>query len=990
MKGDFSRQTFRKNRHYSGVLMQQGRVQLDSDFNEQGAITRYRDETEATDVIGQSGTPRAGTGFQIAISGSSDVRIGGGHYYVDGILCENDTTSSIPLSDQPDLEGQNALDLLTSANASAGLVYLDVWQRHVTALEDPLLREVALGGPDTATRLQTVWQVRALPLPSVNLPASVLSELVSLVQQRETLQNSNDPNALAQLKEVLRQIEQIKTERSLRCGSPFSERNQLRPLSTGQMNARSEAEDSTDDPCELPPTAGYQRLENQLYRVEVHTGGTTRATSTFKWSRENGSVVTALRRPEGVNSVSGTRIEVESLGRDASLGFKSGDWVEIVDDETERTRTPGRLVRVQQPDAAGSAIILETDPGAIDLALNPKLRRWDQVGLQAQVGTGIPMTNDWIALEGGIQVLFSEGIYNTGDYWMIPARTATGEIEWPPYQIPNTSPQAQPPHGTRHHFCDLALLIRNNNQLLILDDCRELFPALTDIRASDVSFDNSHCDMPGVTTVQQALDELCVRRHGACTVSLFPGDDITAALSVIGDDQDAYICFQVGLFNLTEPITLRNKGNLKVIGSGFGTRIVGAELEAAFIFEDCQQVLVRDLHAQTGLTGSGAGTGRENLRGTLTFFNCAGVTVEEVSLRCAAGTNRAAACISVENTFQFSDFDDTIGFVRVRGCTLRVGDQQSGVLLVNTPRAQVEDNVIQVAPKPASLSISNLVTMREVRTRLGGLLASNLRTEARPAGGATGVTRRNNTITIAVGTQAISFETDQNVASSGVWEGLIANNPPQNITSSVELVRYTRNLIDAQISAAGAGTATLLSPWFTAVVNEDEAVMSQGIVIGGTEAIDVRILNNTIQGARQGIHVGMSRRENVRGTPILAQTVIIENNNVDIWLPPTGIRERHGIFVGNCNSLVIESNMINLRRFNTTSTLRVEAIRVYGHLGKRMIIRQNHVTPNFSVGIYVNPINNVSAPLWIIHDNAALVQVQGGKISGERLARNFA
>jgi len=39
MKGDFSRNTFRPGSHYSGVLMQQGRVLLDSDWNEQVAIS---------------------------------------------------------------------------------------------------------------------------------------------------------------------------------------------------------------------------------------------------------------------------------------------------------------------------------------------------------------------------------------------------------------------------------------------------------------------------------------------------------------------------------------------------------------------------------------------------------------------------------------------------------------------------------------------------------------------------------------------------------------------------------------------------------------------------------------------------------------------------------------------------------------------------------------------------------------------------------------
>ena len=46
------------------------------------------------------------------------------------------------------------------------LAYLDVWERHVTAYEDEDeerigIREVALRGPDTATRAQVVWQVKA-------------------------------------------------------------------------------------------------------------------------------------------------------------------------------------------------------------------------------------------------------------------------------------------------------------------------------------------------------------------------------------------------------------------------------------------------------------------------------------------------------------------------------------------------------------------------------------------------------------------------------------------------------------------------------------------------------------------------------------------------------------------------------------------------------------------------------------------------------------
>ena len=171
MKGDFSRQTFAARKHYSGVLMQQGRVQLDADWNEQGAIDRYRTETEAVDVIGGCGAPIHAAGFEITTDGKT-LLIGGGRYYVDGLLAENDA-GKIAYEDQDklDLPGADMAAVLTEMKEkglSAALVYLDVWQRHVTALDDKLLREVALGGPDTTTRLKTVWQVKVLPIAGGN------------------------------------------------------------------------------------------------------------------------------------------------------------------------------------------------------------------------------------------------------------------------------------------------------------------------------------------------------------------------------------------------------------------------------------------------------------------------------------------------------------------------------------------------------------------------------------------------------------------------------------------------------------------------------------------------------------------------------------------------------------------------------------------------------------------------------------------------------
>src|ERR1044071_1284558 len=88
MKGDFSRDTFDRRKRYSGVLMQQGRVQLDADWNEQLSIQLHRTHTEAVDVIGECGVPRNAAGFLVEPLGADDLRLSAGRLYAGGLLCE--------------------------------------------------------------------------------------------------------------------------------------------------------------------------------------------------------------------------------------------------------------------------------------------------------------------------------------------------------------------------------------------------------------------------------------------------------------------------------------------------------------------------------------------------------------------------------------------------------------------------------------------------------------------------------------------------------------------------------------------------------------------------------------------------------------------------------------------------------------------------------------------------------------------------------------
>jgi hypothetical protein len=481
MKGDFSRDTFDSKKHYTRVLMQQGRVQTDADWNEQQAITAYREETETRDVIGGCGAPVHDAGFGIATDGKT-LMISKGRFYVRGILCENDQADLDHLN-QPDFpNAPNLLDLLSKAKAPFGIVYLDVWRRHLTALDDDYIREKALGGPDTATRLKTIWQVRVLPVqgPDAKECAKLERERSNLQAKIDKLQTGLDKTAkskskaargkslsaskeLAKLGEELAKLESkiAAVCGAVECITPFPEWDAFVAPSSGTLNAHTTAP-TTDDVCLIPPTAGYQRLENQLYRVEIHDDSASNQ-PTFKWSRDNGTVVTSI------TNISGQDVSVHDVGPDDVLGFANGQWVEVSDDSLELNGLPGELIQIQNVNAATKTITLQSAPTlAFKKEFHPKLRRWDGTGELKTDGT-------WQALEGGIEVQFSNGTYKTGDYWLIPARTATGEIEWPPFETPNTSPIAQPPRGIRHHYCRLALLAFDKETISVQEDCRDIF-----------------------------------------------------------------------------------------------------------------------------------------------------------------------------------------------------------------------------------------------------------------------------------------------------------------------------------------------------------------------------------------------------------------------------------------------------------------------------------------------------------------------------------
>jgi len=391
MKGDFSRWTFQPGKHYHGVLKQQGRVDLDADWNEQGAIEAHRVETETIDVVGASGAPTGDAGFLLSAGPSGKtLLISAGRAYVDGILCENEQ-AALPIDAQPDYPG-----FQLPATPGIYVAYLRVWLRHITALDDSAIREDALGGPDTCSRSRTVWQVGLL---------------------------------------------QPKVTGSITCTTAMPEWDALIAASTGTLAARAEPDPTSTDPCIIPAKAGYRSLENQLYRVEIHAGSAG-GQATYKWSRDNGSVVTTWI------GQTGNDLAVSSTGRDGVLGFAAGQWVELTDDTHDLNFQPGTLAQITNVEDNTITIDPATATGPTAFAsfpLHPRIRRWDSAG-----AVPVNAAGNWLNLEDGVQVLWSGGSYATGDYWLVPARTVKADVEWPQDGSGNPLPQA--PKGIQRHF----------------------------------------------------------------------------------------------------------------------------------------------------------------------------------------------------------------------------------------------------------------------------------------------------------------------------------------------------------------------------------------------------------------------------------------------------------------------------------------------------------------------------------------------------------
>jgi hypothetical protein len=430
-RGDFTRDTFQRRNHFARVLMQQGRIQLDADWNEQTAILLHYLRVLAADLIGPCGGPERSFAIDKLVTGGkevpSDFSIQRGHYYVNGILCENE--AEIAYTHQPG----HPFPTCPRLDTGVYLAYLDVWERHISWVEEPEIRDVALGGPDTAARAKVVSQVKAI---------EVLPPLSKSTQSGDF--------------------------------EKFIQDNFLTVGRAG-LRARTKPAAESESTRAVDAAAGYRGLKNQLYRVEIHQGTETGPQVTFKWSRDNGCVTFPII------TLDGNHARIAKLGRDDSRSLPVNDWVEIMDDDVALRGQSGPLRQVTKVEDR-TITLNEAVRGSYNeqSTKHPLLRRWDHSGTPSELVDGALSIHEgdgddekeWTPLEEGIQVQFrpagpgEENNYRSGDYWLIPARPATGDVEWPQqlddegkparYAGGNPIPACRKPHGVEHHYAPLA------------------------------------------------------------------------------------------------------------------------------------------------------------------------------------------------------------------------------------------------------------------------------------------------------------------------------------------------------------------------------------------------------------------------------------------------------------------------------------------------------------------------------------------------------
>lgn len=567
MPSDIS--TTSDEQHYTGVVMQQGRVILDRDVNALRQSIDRRIADDALDIIGPCGTPD--DGFEIGPAPGTtspaspplwspplaqtsppsaepyDFSISAGTMYVGGQRAvfppEVPGQGAVEYSyfDQPNWVSPTAPD----APPAQEFVYLHLLENEVSAVEDPELKDVALGGPDTTQRLHLVKRVKRLGVGSADCTAARLEA--------------------ARIWSA--------------AGFAFDAQTmRLVPQATLQV---SYADPSTaTDPCDPIAQGGYLGADNQLIRVQVISGGATGAAPGIVWGYDNASFLYRA----SVSPQTPTTVVLARSPVDAFHIPQQGQVVEILRSayiiDTEPNATDPRqadiircvaedhgvictLTAPYQPDTLSLSLDQSLPPDYLSDANPLFVRIWQsQVAAVTADGTTLYSLQNADGSQTGVQVtLATQGnSLPIGAYWMFAVRPSTPQAVYPERFLV----RPQPPDGPRQWVCPLGTIAWSNLSPAGIPSA----PTFHDCR-------NSFCNL---------VDACNERGDGCCSVTVRPADLAADPLALqkaadqfLDNGAGAAVCLAAGSFTLAQPLQLTSRHNGLTIQACNG----GATLQAA-------------------------------------------------------------------------------------------------------------------------------------------------------------------------------------------------------------------------------------------------------------------------------------------------------------------------------------------------------------------------------------------------------------------------
>ena len=568
MKGDFSKWRPGPECNVDGVLHQQGRVLLDSDWNEQARIINNWRDRAGRDIIGSNvaAVPAAArNGFEVLSATRTEpdcvelitLTLRPGTIWADGIMaCLTDRLDwqlgAIEEADKDDdgnseevLDPCDSIDKFLdvkrratyleppiqdmSLEAPIGLgvrdaVVLEVWRETINGFQAPReLIEPALGGVDTTERISTAVNFRLLRLK----PGDSCENI------REKLQDD--------------------------C------------LTKGRLTVTLKEPLETPEPCPQAAGGGYTGFEHNLYRIEIARVNDSNDSNDsndvwFKWSQFNGT-------PTGRGDFKKENFEAELTITANDQAIKTCGLTEYYMEIVKYDQGRCRVIYGADVSLDGDILKVATErySETTPPSGNVFFRLWN----------GIRPISDFspvAELRDGINLEFSSGpsdppvYYRPGDYWTFSVRA--GQIANQETLIDN-----MPPDGIEYHRVPLAILHWGNNTdeptAVKIDDCRRVFYPLTQLQVC------------------------CSYRVGDGVHSHGDFDSIEEALTHL-PDSGGEICLLPGIHEAN--VVLENRSNITIRGCQQYSKVIPREngrYEPVFHIENSSGIVIENMEITT-------------------------------------------------------------------------------------------------------------------------------------------------------------------------------------------------------------------------------------------------------------------------------------------------------------------------------------------------------------------------------------------------------